>query len=96
MNGIIETMMNIKGFRKHCMIGTLLLLYVCLLPVLKIYSPITYLFGIPTPTTGTTRAWIEFVKGDFSSAMEKHPLFLFAIRYALSLDSVFINDRLQE
>ncbi|CAM3723827.1 DUF2752 domain-containing protein [Erysipelothrix urinaevulpis] len=82
---ITKKLLTQKGFRQQIVIGTLLCLYIVLLQVFKIYSPITYFFGVPTPTTGITRAWLMFFRGDLLGALNKHPLFPLAIPYASSL-----------
>ena len=61
--------------KKTIIIIFVLSLYVYLLQVSKIYSPLTYFFGIITPTTGTTRAWRYFIRGDITSAFRSNHLF---------------------
>lgn len=37
--------------------------------------PFRFLFGIPCPGCGMTRAWLSFLQGDFIGAFRWHPLF---------------------
>lgn len=70
---------------RHIVYGGLFFIYVLFLQISKVYSPITYLFGIPTPTTGITRALIAAMKGNLSRAFFIHPLFLLSVPYGLSV-----------
>lgn len=69
---------NWKLIRQHAIILSVLALFVLYLTVSGVHCPIYYLLGIPCPTCGMTRAYISFFHGNFSKAMQYHPLFLLA------------------
>ncbi len=50
-----------------------------LLSVSGIGCPIRFLFGIPCPGCGTTRACAAALHGDFAEAFRWHPLFIVAV-----------------
>ena len=43
--------------------------------ILDIGCMVKYLFGVPCPGCGLTRAWLAVFRGDFSAAFAWHPLF---------------------
>lgn len=78
-----------KRLLNHVIYISVFSFYVIFLQITEIYSPVTYLFGIPTPTTGTTRALISFLKGNLSDAFHKHPLFPLSPFFGISLYLLF-------
>lgn len=63
--------------KKHLLFFSISLIYIVFLQVTKIYSP-TLLLGFPVPTTGVTRAWLSFFRGDLNLAFEYNRMFLLA------------------
>ncbi len=69
----------------HKKIKTLLFFVVLLgiltvLVVLRIYKcPLDYIFGIPCPACGITRAFLSLLKGDIRMAFYYHPLWPVAL-----------------
>ncbi len=58
-----------------------LLLFICIFYYLVTWftgCPIRFLFGIPCPGCGITRAWLFALRLDFAQAFSYHPLFLLA------------------
>ncbi|MBQ9938019.1 MAG: DUF2752 domain-containing protein [Oscillospiraceae bacterium] len=51
---------------------------VTLLAVSGIGCPIRFLFGVPCPGCGITRAWMSALHGNIADAFRWHPLFLVA------------------
>ena len=82
-----------KRYINHVIYAGVFSLYVIFLQVTKIYSPITYLFNIPTPTTGTTRALISFIQGDIQSAFHKHPLFWLAPFFGINMYLLLLDKK---
>ena len=87
-----------KRTQKTFLILGVLFVYVVLLQILKIYSPITYLFGVLTPTTGMTRAWLSLLSLNFNQAFLYHKLFilgpfllLFIILYLYKEKTIYIK-----
>lgn len=68
----------IKRHKLEITISIVLVLYVIILQVTKVYSPITYFLGIEVPTTGTTRAWLQLIQGRIREAFQFNALFLLA------------------
>ena len=55
------------------------ILLVCAAVVLLYYfigCPFRFIFGVPCPGCGVTRAWFSFLSGDLIKAFDYHPLFL--------------------
>ncbi|NLC55099.1 MAG: DUF2752 domain-containing protein [Erysipelothrix sp.] len=65
-----------KRTHKAVLILSVLFIYTIALQVFKVYSPITYFFGLLTPTTGMTRAWLSVLSLNFNQAFLYHGLFI--------------------
>lgn len=74
-----------KYWKIHCAAALGFIVYATLLQVTKIYSPVWYLTGWPMPTTGVTRAWIQFLQGNVQEAFAYNRVFLCAPILALSI-----------
>ncbi|MBE6601175.1 MAG: DUF2752 domain-containing protein [Ruminococcaceae bacterium] len=65
-----------KTVKKHLVYLLALSLIVLLITGLKIGCPILYVFKIPCPCCGITRALISFCKGDWNGYLHYHALAL--------------------
>lgn len=61
-------------FAIHLAIGLVLLVY-----SLYFKCPLKYIFGLPCPSCGMTRAHLALLRGNFKEAFLAHPLFPFAL-----------------
>lgn len=84
---------NQKRILKKVMIISVLFLYVILLQVTKVYSPIAFLTNIPMPTTGMTRAWLSVLSLDFRQAFNYHGLFILGPLLAAYIFLYFKEDK---
>lgn len=57
--------------------GLVIVTYVLVVTIFKIGCPIRYIFHIPCPVCGLTRAALSLLRGDFGLAFTYHPLVLF-------------------
>lgn len=80
-----ERLFQKKYLKIHIASIVAFILYAGLLQVTKIYSPIWYLTGWMMPTTGVTRAWLQFVQGNTQAAFAYNPMFLLAPVLALAI-----------
>ncbi len=87
-----------KLIKKHLLVALGLLLYIAILQVSGIYSPLWFMSGIQMPTTGMSRAWIQAVQGNFKAAFAYHLLFplgpvlaIVIYRYYLFLEKKDLN-----
>ena len=60
--------------KRHIVILLAICLFVLILNLFEITCPIMYIFGIPCPTCGVSRAVISFIHLDFYGYMHYHPL----------------------
>lgn len=74
-----------KLLKYHVAVGFGFVVYATLLQVTKVYSPLWYITGIPMPTTGVTRAWIQALQGNWSAAFAYNRMFLLAPVLAISI-----------
>ncbi len=75
---------NQKKTLKAIIIFLIIIAYVVFLQTLKIYSPITYITNIKTPTTGMTRAWLSLLNLEIKLAFQYNAMFLMAPFLALT------------
>ena len=77
--------MNKKSFliRRHVAYILAICLLVFVFKILKITCPILFLFGVPCPTCGVTRAVVCFIKFDFQGYLYYHPLALLLVMAVL-------------
>lgn len=85
-----DSLFQKQYIKLHLMVGSALLAYMIILQVTGIYSPIWYLTGLSTPTTGVTRAWIQMLQGNVVAAFEYNAVFLVAPFLAISTYRYFI------
>lgn len=85
-----ESIFQRKHMKKNFGVILALLVYMIVLQVTKVYSLIWYLTGWTMPTTGVTRAWMQFLQGNFRAAFEYNAVFLFAPFLALFIYRYFI------
>ena len=66
--------------KKSIIIATAMILAVALLFIFDLYRcPLNFVFGIPCPMCGMTRAVISAFSGDFAGAFYYHPLWILII-----------------
>jgi hypothetical protein len=63
--------------RKKAILPIGILAYVCIVSVLEIGCPFRYVFHVPCPVCGFTRAVLSVLRGDIQQAFFYHPLVLF-------------------
>ncbi|MGB4985447.1 MAG: DUF2752 domain-containing protein [Erysipelotrichaceae bacterium] len=87
--------MSKKLIIKHLLVIVSLLVYVFAVWYFQIYCPIRFVFGIPCPTCGMTRATISFLRCDITSALNYHGLFFLILPLLLLYPhfSLFIKDK---
>lgn len=78
---------------KELIIIAAVLILLAVLVILRIYKcPLDFLFGIPCPMCGITRAYLSLLNGDIRTAFYYHPLWpallIIGLMYALYLFGV--------
>lgn len=80
-----KSLFDRKYLKVHILSGLAFLMYAGFLQITKIYSPLWYLTGWRMPTTGVTRAWLQFIQGNIIQAFEYNCMFLLAPILALAV-----------
>lgn len=61
---------------RHAIYALILAVYAAAMHFFEIHCPIAYIFGVPCPTCGMTRAMISLIRLDFAAYISYHPLAL--------------------
>lgn len=71
--------------KRHIVFVSAICLFILLLKLLNITCPILFLFGIPCPTCGVSRALLSLLNTDFDLYFYYHPLALPLLFAVLSI-----------